>query len=120
MKIDRLFQVLVVTGASSTVGIVGCGSDNSGGSSTGTGGETATGGATASGGETATGGATASGGAAAGGAAGSSCDAVCHPSATLATWTDCNGCCCWLPIGTPAPVGSPTCGQEPCCVGRGR
>ncbi len=114
MKIDRLFQVLVVTGASSTVGIVGCGSDGSGGSSTGTGGETATGGATASGGVTA------SGGAAAGGAAGSTCDAVCHVSATNPAWTDCNGCCCWLPIGDTTTLGSQICGQEPCCIGRGR
>lgn len=111
MKIERLFQVLVVTGASSTAGLVGsglvgCGSDNSPGP-TGTGG--------AAGMTSSTGGSSSG----TGGASGADCNAACHPDPALASWTDCNGCCCWLPAGMSSPCGT-ICGNEPCCVGRGR
>ena len=135
MKIERLFHVLVVAGASSTAGF-GCSTDTTpggdaggtGATSSGTGGEDSGAGATSSGGSMGTGGSKGSGGAAgsssaapdAGTGDGGMCEAVCHPSTTLARWIDCNGCCCWLPVGVPASAGSPTCGEEPCCIGRGR
>ncbi|MGH7440501.1 MAG: hypothetical protein ACRENE_32835 [Polyangiaceae bacterium] len=127
MDISKLFQVLVVTGASTTVGLAACSSSSSGGGgsedgggSSGASGSSSSGGSSSS--SSSSGGSTSSSssGAAATGADGEACSAVCHPSATLASWTDCNGCCCWLPIGTTAPAGSPTCGDEPCCIGRGR
>ncbi|MGH7435989.1 MAG: hypothetical protein ACRENE_09970 [Polyangiaceae bacterium] len=89
MDIAKLFQVLVVTGASTTVGLAACSSTSSGG---GSGGSSEEGGA---------------------------CAAACHPNATTASWTDCNGCCCWLPVGATCAAG-PICGNEPCCAGRGR
>jgi len=134
MKIERLFHVLVVAGASSTAGF-GCSTDTTGGNdgggtgatSSGTGGEDSGAGATGSGGSMGTGGSKGSGGSAGSSGApdastgdGGMCEAVCHKSTTVASWIDCNGCCCWLPIGTMAPAGSPTCGEEPCCIGRGR
>jgi hypothetical protein len=118
MKVDKLFHVLVVAGAASTVGLVACGDDEggeeegTGGGGPGTGGASATGGASSTGGDTAsTGGDSSS----TGGESGDSCDAVCEPSSALASWTDCNGCCCWLPIGQTTTRGSPICGEEPCC-----
>jgi hypothetical protein len=161
MKIERLFQVLVVAGVSSTAGF-GCGADKAtgpagdggqggesttggatgtggsdskgtGGATTGTGGSDSkgAGGATGSGGAKGAGGATGSGGSSSAGAAGSSgsagaaggtCKAVCHKSTYSAAWTDCNGCCCWLPLGSMTTRGSQICGDEPCCKvdGNGR
>ncbi|HVU03686.1 MAG TPA: hypothetical protein VHE30_18130 [Polyangiaceae bacterium] len=115
MRVEKLFNVLVMAGVSAAAGFgtTGCGDD----SSTGGGG----GGAPAAGGGQGTGGASSGGqGGGGGGGGANSCDTKCAPSPDLASWTDCGGCCCWLPIGTTAPVGSPTCGDEPCCVGRGR
>jgi hypothetical protein len=48
------------------------------------------------------------------------CEAVCMPDTQVATWIDCNGCCCWLPAGSSHSGGTPICGSEPCCIGRGR
>jgi hypothetical protein len=98
MKIDRLFQVLVVAGASSVAGgVIGCGEDDPSPSPSGTGGAAAS----------------------TGGAAGAmACD--CKASTANGAWTDCNGCCCWLPPGATAVSGSPICGPEPCCTGKGR
>jgi hypothetical protein len=91
MNVAKLFQVLVVTGASTTAGLAACGSSGGGGP----------GGASNSG-------------------EGSMCASVCKPNATTAAWTDCNGCCCWLAVGETCAVGTPICGNDPCCVGRGR
>lgn len=119
MNIERLFNILVVTGASSTVGLFGCSSDKgtSGGNDagTGTGGSTSTGGkSSGDGGGAATGGGTSSGG--------SATDAgmcSCGPSKTVASWIDCNGCCCWLAVGQTTMIGSQICGDTPCCKGKG-
>src|SRR5689334_17331636 len=68
MKVEKLFQVLVVAGASSTVGLGlgGCGDDDET-PPAGTGGTSGTGGSKASGGASSSGGATSSGGAASSG-----------------------------------------------------
>lgn len=129
MKAERLFQVLVIAGASSTAGVVGCNDDNNpvptgagGGDASGTGGSGAAG--TGGSGATGTGGSGAAGtggSSAAGTGGGASCDCQPDPNApTGQSWTDCNGCCCWLPAGTTAHAG-PTaiCGVEPCCAGKG-
>ena len=127
MKVERLFQVLVIAGTSSAAGVVGCNDDDNP-APTGTGGSTGDATGTGGGGATGTGGggATGTGG---GGAAGkeggvAACDAVCTPDTNAPsgqTWTDCNGCCCWLPAGTTAHAGPVAiCGEEPCCAGRGR
>src|SRR5690349_377509 len=113
MNIERLFQVLVVTGASSAT-IVGCGGDSGTGTPSGAGGH-ASGGASHGGG-TSDGG---SGTTGAGGAAGSAAMCDCKPSAVVASWIDCNGCCCWLAPGMTTMIGSPICGEEPCCAGKG-
>src|SRR5690348_14293991 len=106
MNIERLFKVLVVTGVSSG-GLFGCGGDSgadmpsgtggkgSGGASHGDGGAKGDGASQGSGGAST--GATGSGGATGTGGSGAMCD--CKPSAAVASWTDCNGCCCWLPVG---------------------
>ncbi|MGO9833702.1 MAG: hypothetical protein ACLP1X_05755, partial [Polyangiaceae bacterium] len=86
MRIDKLFQVLVVAGASSTVGLNGC-SSGSGGGGGGDAGGPGTDGAGAS---SSSGGGTS--------ADGSAC--MCGPDPQLSTWTDCNGCCCWLAPGS--------------------
>jgi len=120
MEISKFFNVLVVTGASATVGLsalTGCGSsdDSSGGSS----------GATASGGSA--GATTGSGGASAGttgASAGSSGAAACNlqPSACNAQYLDdenANGCCCWISAAS-GPGICPEGGCAPtdtCCVG---
>lgn len=109
MNIERLFKVLVVTGASAA-GVAGCGGSGTN-MPTGTGGHSSSNG---SGGESAAAGS----GGAAGGAA--SCDAVCKPSKIVSSWIDCNGCCCWLPAGMTCASDDKICGDEPCCVGRGR
>jgi hypothetical protein len=84
MRVEKLFQVLVVSGASATVGLFGCGDDTEGGNGPtggsggaggsgaaagGDGGASTTGGA---GGASATGGSTATGGAGAAGGEGGS------------------------------------------------
>src|SRR5580658_2595441 len=97
MNIEKLFQVIVVMGASSTAGLAACGS-----STTGTNGPSSDDSDSSS------------------GATGEACTAVCHPDPQTATWTDCNGCCCWLPAGSTSPFATPICGTEPCCAGRGR
>lgn len=113
MRIDKLFHVLVVSGAAVTAGLVGCGDEkgeegNSGG--TGSGGSSAGSSASGSGG---------SSGGSGGSGSGDACEAKCAPNETNASWTDCDGCCCWLPAGSSSPIG-PICGEEPCCEGRGR
>ena len=115
MNIERLFQVLVVTGASSA-GLVGCGGDS--GTPSGTGGHAnASGGASqGDGGAKGDGGSGATG---AGGAAGSGAMCDCHPNATVSSWIDCGGCCCWLAPGQTTMIGTPICGVEPCCAGKG-
>jgi hypothetical protein len=91
MNVAKLFQVLVVTGASTTAGLAACG--GSGGGSPG---------GSSNSGE------------------GLSCGSVCKPNTATAAWTDCNGCCCWLQVGQTCAVGTPICADDPCCVGRGR
>src|SRR5262245_32481765 len=100
MKIEKLFHVLVVSGAAATTGLLGCGDEegqegNSGGASSGGSGSSAGSGGSGGGAD--------------------ACDAKCGPSAVTDAWTDCNGCCCWLPIGSTASSGSEICGVEPCC-----
>lgn len=112
MKIDRLFQVLVITGASSTVGLAACGSDKGGSSDAGTGGATSSGGSTGA----ETGGSTSSAGTS--GSDGSMCS--CKAETTVPTWIDCGGCCCWLAAGQTSPAPTPICGAQPCCIGHGR
>jgi len=116
MKLDKLFNVLVVAGASSTagLGLFGCGGDDDDGGS-GDGGLTASGGGSSAGGSSSTGGS----GAGTGGSSGDACEAACGPSSAVASWTDCNGCCCWLAVGDTTTTGSPICGEEPCCAGKG-
>src|SRR5689334_3778011 len=120
MRVEKLFHVLVVAGASSTAGgVVACGDDNTGTGTTPSsqGGASAQGGSKSNGGSTSGGGSTSQGGS----TTGDTCESKCKPDPQQATWTDCNGCCCWLPAGTTAHAG-PTaiCGEEPCCAGRGR
>ncbi|HEX4339941.1 MAG TPA: hypothetical protein VH062_28735 [Polyangiaceae bacterium] len=125
MNIEKLFNVLVVTGASSTVGLLGCsadvhglGNDDAGTGGAETGGKPSSGGADAG-----TGGASSGGAAGAAGAAGSESDSgmcSCKPSSVTPTWTDCDGCCCWLPVGATTTIGSQICGETPCCIGKGR
>jgi hypothetical protein len=118
MKVERLFKVVVIAGASSAAGLVGCGDDDDP-PPVGTGG--ATGDAAATGGAGAVG--TGGGGTAGAEGGGVSCDAVCMPDPNAPsgqTWIDCNGCCCWLPAGTPHSGPIAICGEEPCCAGRGR
>jgi hypothetical protein len=105
MKIDRLFQILVVTGAASVAGgLVGCGDDTPAPGPGGTGGAAA----------------------GTGGASGADCNTICGPSQNAPSgtdWTDCDGCCCWLAPDTPAPAAglSPGCpASQTCCAGRGR
>ena len=124
MRIDKLFGVLVVAGASSTVGLNGCSSSTSGGGDAGGSGTDDTGassGSAGSGASSGSGGSGASSGSDAG-MGGDSSSCVCMPDTQVATWTDCNGCCCWLAAGTPKPAGVTTaiCGVEPCCAGKGR
>src|SRR5882724_9833626 len=93
MDISKFFNVLVVTGASATVGVaalVACGSsdDSSSGGSAGT--------SASSGGRPA---ASAGSGGASGGTAGSSAACNLQPSACNAAYLDdenANGCCCWI------------------------
>ncbi|HTA90607.1 MAG TPA: hypothetical protein VK745_13550 [Polyangiaceae bacterium] len=104
MKITKLFQVLVVTGASSTVGLAACGSDTtpSGGSA----------GATSAAGSSSTAGATGDGGP-------DMCAAVCGPSPCGHGFIDCAGCCCWITApatGICTEEGCPA--DDACCVGR--
>jgi hypothetical protein len=138
MKISKLFHVLVVTGASTTVGLAACSSSDSGGGTTGgTGGGSAAGTTSSAAGHTATGGggatATGGGGATATGGGGATamggtggagmCAAVCMPDVDASSalkWTDCNGCCCWLAAGKTTTHTTMICGDEPCCAGRGR
>src|SRR5882672_10948205 len=90
MKIDRLFQVLVITGASSTVGLAACGSDK------GSSGDAGTGGATSSGGNAGaeTGGSTSKAGGGNAGTAGSDgSECSCKPETAIPMWIDCGGCC---------------------------
>jgi hypothetical protein len=121
MKLEKLFHVLVVTGAAATVGLVGCGdddegdNDNVGGASPG--GSNASGGTGgARGGTTATGGT--SGGS--GGAAADMCEDMCAPHQNVDSWIVCDGCCCWLAVGRTSGDPVPICPEEPCCDGRGR
>jgi hypothetical protein len=122
MRIDKLFQVLVVAGASSTVGLNGCSS-----SSGGSGGEDAGGpgtdgaGASSSSGGSSSGGSSSSGSSSSGGTSADGSACMCGPDPQVSTWTDCNGCCCWLAAGvaTPSGVTTPICGVEPCCAGKG-
>ncbi|HTA90089.1 MAG TPA: hypothetical protein VK745_10950 [Polyangiaceae bacterium] len=116
MDISKFFNVLVVTGASATVGLAaltGCSSsdDSSGGSAGTTAAGGSAGASTASGG--ASGASTSSGGAAA-------CNL--QPSACNAQYLDdenANGCCCWitqaLGPGVCPEGGCPT--SDTCCVG---
>jgi hypothetical protein len=118
MVLERLFQVLVVMGASSTVGLTACGGDDGDDGAGGTSG--AGGSAPSTGGATATGGSGGSSSAGEGGSGGGdACEAECGPNATNPAWTDCGGCCCWLAPGATG-LGVPICGEEPCCEGRGR
>src|SRR5689334_7792773 len=111
MNIERLFKVLVVTGASSA-GLIGCGGDSGPSTPSGTGGH-----ANGSGGASqGAGGSSAMG---TGGAAGSGMMCDCHPNVTVSSWTDCGGCCCWLAPGQTSMIGTPICGVEPCCAGKG-
>ncbi|HEY2406033.1 MAG TPA: hypothetical protein VGI10_08520 [Polyangiaceae bacterium] len=104
MKINKLFHVLVVAGASSTVGLAACGSDTTNPTP-------------------AAGGTGSAGTGASAGTAGSAdmCAAQCNNTACN-LGTVCNGCCCWLPAGSAMGL----CAQEicpateTCCVGRGR
>ena len=119
MDITKFFNVLVVTGASATVGLAaltGCGSsdDSSGGSA-----------GTSSGGSPS---ASAGSGGASGGttsaSAGSSGAAACNlqPSACNAAYMDdenANGCCCWI-SAAKGPGACPEGGcavSDTCCAG---
>src|SRR5262245_42344591 len=103
MKIDRLFQVLVVSGASAvSLGLAGCGDDDPAPGPTG-----------------------ASGAPGSGGSSGDQCNAVCGPSKNVPSgqnWIDCNGCCCWIGPGImlPSTLSPPCPTTESCCTGRGR
>ena len=109
MDITKFFNVLVVTGASATVGLAaltGCGSsDDSSGGSAGT--------SSSSGGSTGAAGSTGSSGAAA-------CNL--QPSACNAAYLDdenANGCCCWI-TAAKGPGVCPEGGcatSDTCCVG---
>jgi hypothetical protein len=137
MKLEKLFHVLVVTGAASTLGLPACGDDDDDGNTGGTsgsggstGGGSGTGGSGTGGsgtGGSGTGGSSASGGSGGSSATGGSggggdaCESQCQDSACGNGWIDCNGCCCWLAPGSSglcAPVGCPA--DEECCEGRGR
>ena len=118
MDITKFFNVLVVTGASATVGLAaltGCGSsDDSSGGSAGT--------------SSSSGGASAGTGGASGGmpsaSAGSGGAAACNlqPSACNAAYLDdenANGCCCWISQASGPGIcpegGCPA--SDTCCVG---
>jgi hypothetical protein len=106
MDISKFFNVLVVTGASATVGLAaltGCGSDNSTGGSAGT--------SSNSGGSA--GASTGSGGASAGSSGAAACNL--QPSACNAAYLDdqnANGCCCWI----SAAKGPGVCPEGGCAV----
>jgi len=114
MDISKFFNVLVVTGAAATVGVValtGCGSssDDSSGGSAGT--------SSSSGGSTSAAGST-------GASAGSSGAAACNlqPSACNAAYLDdenANGCCCWISAAKgPGVCPEPGCAaSDTCCAG---
>jgi hypothetical protein len=112
MRIDKLFGVLVVAGASSTAGLNGCSSSTTtGGGGTDAGGS----GTDDSGASSGSGGSMGDGSM---GGEGSSC--ACMPETQVPAWIDCNGCCCWLPAGATSAAKTPICGVEPCCAGKGR
>jgi hypothetical protein len=124
MKINKLFHVLVVTGASSTVGLIGCGSDstttpsgasgssgssNAGSSNGGTGGS-----GTAGSGTAGTGGSGTAGTGTAG-SAGSSATCDVQPNACAAGKVV-NGCCCWIAQGSTGICSFDGCAAgDPCC-----
>jgi hypothetical protein len=100
MKIERLFQVLFVAGASSTIGVTSCSSGDDKSTSPDS-------------------------GAGARNVDGSLCNCTMDNEFPDSGWSYCGGCCCWLTPGRKAPPDLiPNCREDPnvpapCCEGRG-